>query len=280
MKRRSKNTRPTFLFLVVFLFLVPPSLSGINIRIISEMTHTQEVFPGETYETQIFIRNFSDLETRIKVYQRDYSYNCDGDQYYYSAGTLERSNASWIIFDPQQSVIPPDETTGIKCVVQVPEDPTLVGTYWSLIMVEPVQEDSKKTEEILPEEVNSEISPALRYAIQVITHIKETGTFQLEFMGTELLMVEKKSFLHVDVKNIGQRWLRPVLYVEIYDENGKFVGKYEGGKWRIYPGTSVRYRVDVTHVPRGVYKAMIIVDNLDEHIFGTEFILNLITSSL
>ena len=80
----------------------------------------------------------------------------------------------------------------------------------------------------------------------------------------------------MDVENIGERWLTPVLFVELYAENGEYAGKFEGGKWRIYPGTSVRYRVDLTSLPEGTYKALIFVDNLDEYVFGAEYTLDII----
>lgn len=266
-----------FLFFVCVLAYTAPCLTATRIGIISDLTHSQVGLPGETYETTIFIKNFSDSETGIKVYQRDYSYNCDGDQFYHHAGALERSNSGWILLDPHEFVIPAGETGGIKCVVQIPNDPTLVGTYWSLVMIEPteVRKSSDGQNAVYSDEANFDVSPAKRYAIQVITHIGGTGNFQLDFVGTRFLLEENKRFLQIDVKNSGQRWLRPALYVEIYDRSGEYVSKSEGGKWRIYPGTSVRYRVDVSNLPPGEYNAMIIADNLDEHIFGMEYSLRI-----
>jgi len=141
----------------------------------------------------------------------------------------------------------------------VPDDRILVGTFWSLILIES--------------------SLSKRYAIQIITNIALTGKVQVEFVNTSLVREEGNVFLHVDVKNTGERLLSPVLYVELYEEDGEFVGKVEAGTWRIYPESSVRYRAEVTHLPAGVYNAMILLDNLDEHVFGTEFLLDLTSSS-
>ena len=144
-------------------------------------------------------------------------------------------------------------------------------------MVEPIPEDATEFSATQDEQVRFGIQQVLRYGIQVITHIEDSGTREIKFLSTEFLKEESKKILQVDVENIGQRWLRPVLYVEMYADNGDFAGKFEGGKWRIYPGTSVRYRVDLTQLLEGTYKAMIIVDNLDENVFGAEYTLDIKT---
>jgi len=241
--------------LALFFFFSAWSLLNAEIRVIGDLTHTQIVQPGEQYATKILIKNFGDKETGIKVFQRDFSYNSDGLQYFYDKGTQKRSNASWIKYSPLQGKILPTETAEVLCSIQVPDDQSLVGTFWSLVLIES--------------------SEGRRYAIQLITHIGLTGMVQVEFANTSLVRDEENASLHVDVKNTGERLLRPILYVELYNEVGEFVIKVEGGTWRIYPETSVRYRVDMSHIPAGVYKAMIFVDNLDEHIFGTELLLDL-----
>ncbi len=248
-----------YLFFVFFIFFSGWSELYAEIGVIGKLTHTQNAQPGETYKTRIFIKNFGEQENEIKVFQRDLSFNADGNQFFLKKGIQKRSNASWITYSPQQVNILPAETTEVICSIHVPDDPTLVGTFWSLILIE------------------SSLSKL--YAIQIITHIGLTGKVQVEFVKTTLIREEEKAFLHVDVKNTGERMLRPLLFIELYSNDGEFVDKIEGGTWRIYPEFSVRYHVEVTHIPAGEYKAMILVDNLDEHVFGTEFLLDL-TSTL
>ncbi len=250
MRRSSK-----IIFFVLFYVSAAAWVQSGEIGIISELTHTKNAQRGEIYETRIVLKNFGEDEAGIKVFQRDFSYDSEGNQFFHEKGTQARSNANWIKYFPQQKNILPMETTEVLCSIHVPDDQVLVGTFWSLIMIES--------------------TPAKRYAVQIITHIGLTGRVQVEFVKTALVRGAKKASLHVDVKNTGERELSPSLYVELYDEGGNFVGKVEGGTWRIYPETSVRYRVDMTHLPAGIYKAIILVDNLDEHVFGTEFLLDL-----
>jgi hypothetical protein len=46
------------------------------------------------------------------------------------------------------------------------------------------------------------------------------------------------------------------------------VGKFDGGKQRMYPGTSVRFTADLVGVQSSLYKALIIVDCGGEDVFG------------
>lgn len=243
------------IFFVLFFVFTAARVQSSEIGIISELTHTKNAQRGEIYETRIVLKNFGDVKAAIKVFQRDFSYDSEGNQFFHEKGTQERSNANWIKYSPQQKNILPTETIEVLCSIHVPDDPVLVGTFWSLIMIES--------------------TPVKRFAVQIITHIGLTGSVQVEFVKTALIRGGEKAYLHVDVKNTGERGLRPSLYVELYDEGGIFVRKVEGGTWRIYPETSVRYQIDVTHLPAGIYKAIILVDNLDEHVFGTEYVLDL-----
>jgi len=255
--------------LVLFFCLYSPLSVFANIGIVNGLTHEKMARAGEAYETIIFIKNFGGKQERIKVFQTDFNFYADGRQVYSTPGELDRSNAAWITYYPRSIVISTGETIELKCGVQVPERGDLVGTYWSLILVEPVPEDAAELSAAQDEQVQ-------RYGIQIITHIGDSGTREINFLSTEFLKEDTKKILQVDVENIGERWLRPVLFVELYAENGEYAGKFEGGKWRIYPGMSVRYRVDLTQLPEGTYKAMIIVDNLDENVFGAEYTLDII----
>ena len=76
--------------------------------------------------------------------------------------------------------------------------------------------------------------------------------------------------MQVDIENTGQRWLRPYLWAELYDDTGRYIGRFENGRKRIYPGTSVRYKVDLSDVPKGIYKALVVADCGGDYVFGAE----------
>ena len=67
--------------------------------------------------------------------------------------------------------------------------------------------------------------------------------------------------------------MRPDVYVELFNEQGASLGKFSGLKYRIYPGTSVRQLIDVSTVPKGTYKALIVVDAGGDDVFGAQYTL-------
>ena len=84
-------------------------------------------------------------------------------------------------------------------------------------------------------------------------------------------MDTEKRVLQVDLENIGQRWLRLSLWVELYDESGRYIGKFDGQRKRTYPGTSVRCKVDLSNIPKGTYKALVVADCGGDYIFGANY---------
>ena len=53
----------------------------------------------------------------------------------------------------------------------------------------------------------------------------------------------------------------------------KYIGRFEGRRKRIYPSTSVRYTVDLSNVPQGTYKALVVADSGGDYIFGANYTL-------
>ena len=72
----------------------------------------------------------------------------------------------------------------------------------------------------------------------------------------------------MDLENTGERLLRTSLWVDLYDPKGSFVGKFDGGKHGLYPGTSVRFTADLVGVASATYKALIVADCGGDDVFG------------
>ncbi|MDO9028751.1 MAG: hypothetical protein Q7U68_07855, partial [Candidatus Roizmanbacteria bacterium] len=63
-----------------------------------------------------------------------------------------------------------------------------------------------------------------------------------------------KKLFQFDSENIGERWLSPLGWVELYNKEGINIGHFESSRLRIYPGCSVRHKVDLTDVAKGRHK--------------------------
>jgi hypothetical protein len=228
---------------------------------------------GESYADVINIINNEKKPVEVKVYRTDYLYYSDGSNQFGEPGTTFRSNAAWIEKLPQQIIIPPEQTALLNYSVKVPADKALSGSYWSIIMVEQVNQEDM--ESLSSGKRQMGIQQVTRYAVQVVTHIGGTGSRQLEFITLKLLKEKNKRFLRVDMKNTGTRAMRPNLWIDVYAENGGLTKKIAGDKRRIYPDCSVMEQLDLSELPPGSYKAVVVADAGEETVFGTQFTIQL-----
>lgn len=264
------NLRSTVLLVACCTACILPRPSTAYVAIRGELTHERQVSPGQTYKGTIRVNNTGDEPQEIKIYQTDYSFDAHGTYHYDPPGQDQRSNAGWITVNPHRMTVPPLGTSVINYILEVPEDPGLVGTYWSIIMVEHVGSGKRQVSAEEETEVSVAVGHVIRYAIQIVTHIGSTGERKLRFLNTDLVRDGDTRVLNVDLENVGERWLRPTLWTELYANNGAYVGKFEAGRLRVYPGTSVRYTIDLTEAGQGQYKALIVADCGDE-VFGATY---------
>ena len=108
------------------------------VSVIGGLTREATLQPGGRTEGRIILRNNSNEPQEVKVYQTDYLFWADGRNEYGEPGSTPRSNARWIVHSPQQLTLPPKGTESVDYALQVPAQEGLSGTYWSVLMVEPI----------------------------------------------------------------------------------------------------------------------------------------------
>ena len=224
---------------------------------------------GQTYSDAVKIFNKEKKPVEIKLYQTDYLYYPEGTNRFGEPGKDVRSNAAWVTRLPRQVTIPPEETLLVHYEVTVPHDRSLSGSYWSMIMVEEI--DQGGMEMMASGERQMGIRQMTRYGIQVVTHIGNTGSRQLEFKSLKLINGKEKRLLRIDLSNSGTRALRPLLWVDFYAESGGYSKKINGNQRHIFPECGVSQQLDLTDIPPGKYKAVVVADAGDETVFGTSF---------
>lgn len=240
-----------------------------NIVILNGLTHENNASIGETYRNGIQVQNAGKEPRSIKVYQRDYWYSYAGESKHDEAGTLPRSNADWINYSPTFLTLPPNETAIIDIEVAVPQNDTLTGTFWSVIMIEGIQpQDTIGSSGV-------KIHTAIRYAVQIITNIGATGKRDLQFLGLELTEEEGNQVLNVALENTGERILKPELSLEVFNNNGESIGIFKADRRKTYPGTSILLSLPLAGIKPDEYTAVLVADCGEDHIFGTNITLEL-----
>lgn len=276
--------RKIIFFFLLFVMWARFSLAGVVV--VGELTHEKTLEPGQRIEGSIELRNTGESEYQVRVYQTDYLFRADGSNLYGDPGSADRSNAGWFSVSPNRLTIPPHQKAlvyysgqvpqvrqlaSVNNDLQIPVGADLTGTYWSMVMIEPVPEAGVQTAEDEAGKVKLGIQTKVRYGIQIVTNVGDEGTPQIRFLDKKLSRRQNKTVLQMDIENTGKRWLSPRVWVELYDSQGAQAGRFEGEKKRIYPGCSVRQTVDLGDVPRGIYKALVVVDNGDQYVFGARY---------
>jgi hypothetical protein len=250
-----------------FLFLLAALVSSARaIVIVGSMTQRRDALPGASYQGSILVKNGAIEAHGVNIYQTDYHFDADGRNVYAEPGRSPRSNAAWISFSPRRLSIPAGGTAEIRYTVHIPGEPGLVGTYWSLLMVEDtgsaVSRDAEK---------RKGMATSIRYGVQIATSIGDTGTSKLRFSKAELRRGQGSLVLSLRVENAGERWLAPSFSAELFGADGKSAGRFKGIKTALYPGTSTLVSFELASLPKGKYKAMVIADNGDERVYGAQY---------
>lgn len=258
-------TRTLLRFLFSFIFIIASlSFANAGVIVLNGLTHEYQVQPGTSYRGTIQIQNAEDKEKSVRVYQTDYWFSYTGESRHDSVGSVPRSNAKWITYNPELMKLAPNQTTEVEFEIKVPENDTLRGTYWSVIMVEgivPPDTASNKT--------GVTINTSIRYAVQIITNIGETGKSDMQFLGLQMTKENDLNVLNVMVENTGERLLRPELSLELFDASGNSVGVIKAERKKTYPGTSIRVALPLEGIKAGKYTGVLVADCDEDHIFGT-----------
>lgn len=248
-----------------------PLFCGVIVK--GGLTYEHTVSPGQTAEGVFELVNNDETAQEVKLYQTDYFFYADGRVLYGEPGKLERSNARWISLTPPTVVIPPKDSVKVRYTVQTPQDSTLEGSYWSMIMVEGVAPDSPESSQAADGQIGLGVRQVFRYGIQVISSIEKTGSPKIRFASSRLVKDGTSQELVLDLENTGTRWIRAAVTAELYDASGAFVGKFAADPLRLYPLTSGRFRIDLSSVPNKTYKAFILVDGGGSEMFGANITL-------
>jgi hypothetical protein len=266
-----RTTHPLAIFAAA-LALSAPVAARAQIAVLSSTVEEKTAGPGEKYTGTIVISNPGAQPQVARIYQTDYRFSFDGTAHYDEAGTTPRSNASWITTQASRIVIPPNAEVSVPYSVAVPSGDSLRGTYWSLVMVEGAPVEPAASGAAKPAVA---VGAVMRYAVQLATHIRNTGTRTVQFSAPDATKSPTGiALLDVNMTDTGERAFRPTLWVEVYDAQGALKGKAKQVRGLLYPGTSLHQHFELGMLPPGTYKAVIFADTGEDSVFATQYTIN------
>lgn len=260
--------RKFYLTILVFIFCASVQLRA-GIAVLNGLTHEMKLSPGEKVSRRIELQNVSEKGTSVRLYQTDYWFSHTGESKYNTPGSSARSNAIWISLDQSFITLQANEIRSVEFELNVPETDSLTGTYWSVILLEAVNPPDTTDQK------GMNINTVMRYAIQVISNIGETGTRDLQFLNVTLRKESTGAVLDVDMGNPAERALRPEVGIELFNQEGISQGIFKTDRRRLYPGTSARFSINIVGVLPGKYNGVLVADCDEDHVFGTNLTLEL-----
>jgi hypothetical protein len=265
-----KTRHLTVLFAVILAMMVVPATRLLALVIPGGLIRESMMTPGAAASGKIMLNNNSDKPQTVKIYQGDYMAYADGRREFARGSSGNRSNAAWIKFSPEMITIAAGQTGYVDYQIRVPDDKNLCGTYWSVLMIEPIADSS-------PELAGNSKKPQLgvqtivRYALQIITNFEKDSEKALKFIDKRLEINEKGKFFQIDLENSGNRLVEAKVWIEVYDTTGSSLGRFEAAGQRLFPGCSARYRTDLGQLPAGSYTSLLIADIGNDKVFGAKY---------
>lgn len=260
-----------FILFISLLFLIPIS-SNANIIILNGLSHVINGELGNTYKGVIQLKNTGDKVQNVKIYLNDYSYNSKGETTYSEPGSIKRSNSLWTIIPSDILSLNPKENYDLYYEVTIPKELKLSGSFASVLFVEP-------TYDINPNKNTSgvRLQTVIRYGIQLIVNVNETEAKSLiSFQNAKITKLNKQFLLNIDLNNSGDLYHKIVVSAEFYDKSdGSKKGIYKSPLQSLTPDNSKNYPIDLSGLPPGDYKVILVADCGDDIVFGLNTELNI-----
>ena len=242
-----------------------------QISVVGSTVAERTAAPGETYTGTIVVRNLTQEDQPVRIYQTDYLFFADGTSHFNDPGTTPRSNARWVTPTVRSLLVPPSSEMTVTYTVVIPAADSLGGSYWSAIMVEGAPNEAGRSSGGRPQ---VGIGSVTRYAVQVATHIGATGTRKVNFANSRFLTnPDSTQSFELEVQNVGERAYRPALWIEVYDGEGAMKANARQERGLLYPGRSLKQTYALGKLAPGTYRAIVFADSGDDAVFAAQFTL-------
>ena len=242
-----------------------------QIAVVGSTVEERTATAGESYVGTIVVRNLTQQDQPVRIYQTDYLFFADGTSHFDSVGSAPRSNGAWITPTVRSLLVAPGSEMTVSYTVKVPANESLRGTYWSAMMVEGAPTEAGRPSAGRPQ---VGLGAVVRYAVQLATHIRDTGSRKVSFANSRFLTnADSTQSFELEVRNDGERAYRPALWIEVYDEQGAMRANARAERGLLYPGTSLKQTFALGRLAPGTYRGIVFVDSGEDAVFAQQYTL-------
>lgn len=254
----------------IFTFLIS-QISFAGIVVLNGLTQEHNLHTTGVDAGKIIVKNTGSKPERVIVYLNDMVQNCSSSVDFISAGESSQSCADWVVLETTDIVLEPHQEYAIRYQINKPDDIANAGSYWTAIMVEgatPI--DTSQVEK------GFEVNTKVRYAVQVIVNVGSYSPGKVIFKDVSLSKSETGNLgMVVLLENRGIFLLKPVVSLELYNENGDLVHEVQIPFKKLYPNSCKAFELPLSNIEKERYTAVLVADCGNEDVFGININLDL-----
>lgn len=255
----------TLKLLMVLLLCSPFASAGIMLT--GGYTHTHELASGGVARGLFTLKNTGKKAAEVKLYMEDSQ----------NAKRNGHSNLSWVSLSLNHLIIPPGGAKNVTYTINSPSGK--VGTYWSSLIVEPINNTSRESEQRNPnKQITVSIEQIIRHAITIVTNFKG-GQANVVFSAPKMERDPKtgKRMFSLVAYNTGTAWVGQGVqsWIDVYDNKGNSLGKLRGKSKGLFPKVKKRFSVDINQLKSGQYKGLFAIAPKNGQMFGADVNINI-----
>ena len=244
-------------------FIFSSAATQANLLMQGGYSHEFTTIPGGIYKKSIKLSNMGSTPQEVKIYLEDYLFTAGGKSSFTAARLRKnpRSNSQWIKVSPNRVTLAPGTSRTINYTMTIPRG-SFTGTYWSALIIEPLASTSLESSQRNHNDnkVRMNIKQVSRHAVQIVAQMGNTGKINLQLKHPVMKKQAAKRNFSLDAYNLGTKWIKPAVWLDVYNQQGTFIGKFNGDGARVYPNTSATLSVDISRLKTGKYKGLFVVD--------------------
>lgn len=257
---------------ILFIFLIGSlNESQATVTVINGLTHVHSGSSGDVIFGEVILLNNSDSEQRVRFDLSEAIFTCDNGRKFVEDNPHNQSATDWYKSELNELSLAPYERYTYRYKISIPDNHTLSGTYWTVLMV---SVEAPIKEEVLNNSVG--LNTKIRYAVALLTHVNSLDDVNLQFNDVMLDQVSDitRNQLDVKVQNFGSFVEGVVLTLEVYDANGNRIHKIKSDRNMVFPGVCRNYKLDISEIPPGEYQCLLLADSRKEFV-GTNLSISL-----
>lgn len=210
--------------LVVSLCFAATSIAGFKV-LISPPRLELKILPGQQLTQAMKVRNDDSKPVRMRVKIFDWYHDFEGTVHYEQPGKLEHSCAEWLLINPREFELAPQETRIVRVTAHMPEGSS--GTYWTCLFFETV-----------PTPLKGQVALSAKARLISYIYLTCAGTERekgelVDFITEE---VNGETIVKLIFKNNGNVHLRPNGKIEVQYAEGTMLKKFEIKDSVVLPG--------------------------------------------